>query len=51
MRTTGRRAGAATATSVVVEDLQCPCCADEILDAVRALPGVRSATLDYQRAG
>ncbi|MGH2945809.1 MAG: heavy metal translocating P-type ATPase [Solirubrobacteraceae bacterium] len=31
-----------------VEDLRCPCCAEVLLEAVRALPGVGSATLDYQ---
>src|SRR4051794_7529378 len=40
--------GAATA-SVIVEDLRCPCCADEVLDAARALTGVGATTLDYQR--
>jgi copper chaperone CopZ len=34
----------------VVEDLPCTCCADDVLEAVRALPGVRSAQLDYQQA-
>jgi P-type Cu2+ transporter len=35
--------------TVVVEDLLCPCCGDQVLGAVRALAGVRSAELDYQR--
>ena len=39
-----------TRTSVVVEDLRCTCCAGDVLEAVRALPGVRSARLDYQQA-
>src|SRR5215207_731427 len=37
-------------TTVVVEDLHCTCCAQDVVDAVRALDGVRSAELDYQRA-
>jgi P-type Cu2+ transporter len=40
----------ASRTSVVVEDLRCTCCAEGVLEAVRALEGVRSAELDYQRA-
>jgi Cu2+-exporting ATPase len=40
----------ANRTSVVVEDLRCTCCAEDVLEAVRALEGVRSAELDYQRA-
>jgi Cu2+-exporting ATPase len=40
----------ASRTSVVVEDLRCTCCADDVLEAVRALPGVRSAQLYYQQA-
>jgi P-type Cu2+ transporter len=40
-----------TSTStVLIEDLRCACCADDVLDAVRAIGGVRSAELDYQRA-
>ncbi|MGH2962192.1 MAG: heavy metal translocating P-type ATPase, partial [Solirubrobacterales bacterium] len=35
---------------VVVEDLRCTCCAEDVLDAVRRLDGVRSVELDYQRA-
>jgi P-type Cu2+ transporter len=35
---------------VVVEDLACTCCAEDVLDAVRSLDGVRAAKLDYQRA-
>jgi P-type Cu2+ transporter len=35
-------------TTLVVEDLRCTCCAEKVLDAVRALEGVRSAELDYQ---
>jgi P-type Cu2+ transporter len=42
---------AAPATgTLVVEDLRCTCCANDVLDAVRALDGVTSAGLDYQRA-
>src|ERR687895_2121124 len=37
-------------TTVVVEDLRCPCCADDVLEAVRAFEGVRAAELDFQRA-
>src|SRR5215207_3685434 len=37
-------------TTVVVEDLRCTCCAQDVVEAVRALDGVRSAELDYQRA-
>ena len=33
-----------------VEDLRCTCCAEDVLEAVRELDGVRSAALDYQRA-
>jgi Cu2+-exporting ATPase len=36
--------------SVSVEDLRCTCCADNVLEAVRALQGARSVDLDYQRA-
>ena len=35
---------------VGVEDLRCTCCAEDVLEAVRELDGVRSAELDYQRA-
>ena len=38
-------------TIVTVEDLRCTCCAQDILDSVRSLDGVRSAELDYQRSG
>ena len=34
--------------ALTVEDLRCPCCAEIVLEAVRGLPGVASATLDYQ---
>jgi P-type Cu2+ transporter len=44
----GGRDGAAW-PSMLVEDLRCPCCADDVLAAVRALAGVRAAKLDYQR--
>ena len=37
-------------STVVVEDLRCTCCAQTVLEAVRALEGVRTARLDYQRA-
>jgi len=37
-------------TTVVVEDLRCTCCADEVLEAVRELDGVWAAELSYQRA-
>jgi P-type Cu2+ transporter len=37
-------------TTVTVMDLRCTCCAEDVLAAVRALEGVRSADLDYQRA-
>jgi Cu2+-exporting ATPase len=40
--------GGRTSGSVVVEDLRCTCCAHAVLEAVRALEGVRSARLDYQ---
>jgi P-type Cu2+ transporter len=43
-------AAAGGQTSVVVEDLRCTCCAHDVLEAVRALEGVRSARLDYQDA-
>jgi Cu2+-exporting ATPase len=33
---------------LVVDDLRCPCCAEIVLDAVRGLPAVASARLDYQ---
>ncbi|HEV3377449.1 MAG TPA: heavy metal translocating P-type ATPase [Thermoleophilaceae bacterium] len=36
--------------SCVVEDLRCTCCADALLETVRALDGVRSAQLDYRDA-
>ena len=36
--------------AIGVEDLRCTCCAEDVLEAVRALDGVRSAELDYQRA-
>src|ERR671915_762108 len=35
--------------TVTVEDLRCPRCVQDVLGAVRALDGVRSADLDYQR--
>ena len=38
-----------TTASVLVEDLRCPCFADDVLAAVRSLDGVRAAKLDYQR--
>jgi P-type Cu2+ transporter len=37
-------------TTVTVMDLRCTCCAEDVLETVRALDGVRSANLDYQRA-
>jgi Cu2+-exporting ATPase len=37
-------------TTIGVEDLRCTCCAEGVLEGVRALEGVRSAELDYQRA-
>src|SRR5919106_1502903 len=40
---------AISTASFRVEDVQCTRCADDVLDAVRALQGVRSASLDYQR--
>jgi len=43
--TTGRHA-----LVIGVEDLRCTCCAEDVLEAVRELAGVRSAELDYQRA-
>ena len=36
--------------TVVVADLRCTCCAQDVVEAVRALDGVRAAELDYQRA-
>jgi P-type Cu2+ transporter len=36
------------ATSILVEDLACLCCAENVVEAVRALDGVRSAELDYR---
>jgi Cu2+-exporting ATPase len=33
---------------VLVEDLRCTCCANDVLNGVRALEGVSSAELDYQ---
>ena len=33
---------------LVIQGMQCPCCADEVLAAVRAVPGVEQAELDYQ---
>jgi hypothetical protein len=42
--------GGQASGSVVVEDLRCTCCARDVLEAVRALEGVRSARLDYQDA-
>jgi Cu2+-exporting ATPase len=44
---TGGGDGKAT---ILVEDLHCPCCVEDVLAAVRTLAGVRSAELDYQRA-
>src|SRR4051812_12909413 len=43
-----QRDGAASA-SMLVEDLRCPCCAEDVLGTVRALAGVRAAEFDYQR--
>jgi Cu2+-exporting ATPase len=49
-------AGAQTASPeqatvvVQVEGLRCTCCADDVLGSVRALGGVRAASLDYQSA-
>jgi Cu2+-exporting ATPase len=37
-------------TTISVEDLRCTCCAEDVLESVRALDGVRSADLDYRRA-
>ncbi|HEX6657242.1 MAG TPA: heavy metal translocating P-type ATPase, partial [Ilumatobacter sp.] len=36
-------------STVAVEDLRCTCCAQDVLEAVRALEGVRSADLDYRQ--
>jgi P-type Cu2+ transporter len=41
-------AGGHTSGSVVVEDLRCTCCTHIVVEAVRALEGVRTARLDYQ---
>jgi Cu2+-exporting ATPase len=38
------------AARLTIENLRCPCCAEDVLEGVRALDGVRSAELDYQRA-
>ena len=46
-RTTLQHDGRAT---ILVKNLQCPCCVEDVLAGVRALSGVRSAELDYQRA-
>ena len=46
---TERIATADSRATVVVEDLRCPCCAEEVLDSVRSLDGVRAAELDYRR--
>ena len=35
--------------TVAIEDLRCTCCADNVLQAVQDLDGVRSARIDYQR--
>src|SRR5512132_3951910 len=37
-------------STVTVQDLRCTCCAADVLAAVRAFEGVRSADLDYQQA-
>ena len=42
--------GGQASASVLVEDLRCTCCAHDVLEAVRALEGVRSARLHYQDA-
>jgi Cu2+-exporting ATPase len=44
------RSGGQAFASILVEELRCTCCADDVLAAVRALEGVRSASLDYQDA-
>ena len=36
--------------TLVIEDLRCTCCAEDVLDSVRSLGGVRNASLDYQRS-
>src|SRR5215210_7731002 len=38
---------AAVRLSVTVLDLQCVCCADDVVEAVKGLPGVLDATLDF----
>ena len=41
--------GATSARAVVVvADLRCICCADDVREAVRALPGVHAATVDHR---
>jgi Cu2+-exporting ATPase len=40
-----RQAG--THLSVTVLDLRCPCCTENVVDTVKALPGVRDATVDF----
>ena len=35
--------------AVSIEDLHCPCCADDVAEAVRSLDGVRAARVDYRR--
>src|SRR5262245_18602443 len=47
---TGTGPAATRQASLLIDDLRCTCCAEEVLDAVRGLEGVRSASLDYQRA-
>ena len=42
-------AGAESSATIEVQDLRCTCCAQDVVDAVRGLDGVRSAELDYQR--
>jgi hypothetical protein len=38
---------ASHAVALRVLDLRCPCCTEVVLDAVRALPGVGEAHLDF----
>jgi len=47
---TEAKAMAGRTATVLVEDLRCTCCAEDVLDAVRGVDGVPSAGLDYQRA-
>jgi Cu2+-exporting ATPase len=49
MNTQAKDPAADGRATLFVEDLRCTCCAEDVVDSVSSLDGVRDAALDYQR--